>query len=199
MKLLLGTGNGGKIGEYRELLVGLPLELVTPREAGINAAIDENRRTFSGNARLKATTLCKRSGLATLADDSGLEVTALHGEPGVRSARYAGPGATDLELATYLLRKMTGVPPVNRAARFRCVVALALPDGRVFTRSGSCRGVIALSPRGDAGFGYDPVFLLPALDLTMAELPPELKNRLSHRGRAARAMRPLLRSLAAEL
>ena len=196
MKLLLATGNRGKLREYRELLAGLPLTLVTPAEIGVDGRVAETGLTFAENARFKATELCRQSGLVTLADDSGLEVDALGGEPGVRSARYAGARATDRELVAYLLNKLNGVPPEGRAARFRCVIAVATPDGRVYVRSGSCPGYVAEAPRGDFGFGYDPVFLLPELGLTMAELPAATKNRLSHRGRAARRVRRVLRSLA---
>ena len=195
MKLLLATNNRGKAGEYRELLQGLPFEVVSPGDIGVDGGVEETGSTFTENARLKATTLCERSGLLTLADDSGLEVDALGGEPGIRSARYAGPGATDRDLVAKLLNNIRGVPQDMRGARFRCVIAIATPDGRVYTRSGSCAGRIADAPHGAYGFGYDPVFLVPELGLTMAQLPAKTKNRLSHRGRAARQARRVLRAL----
>ncbi len=195
MKLLLATNNRGKVGEYRELFRGLPLELVTPEDIGVDGAVEETGRTFLENARLKALTLWERSGMLTLADDSGLEVDALNGEPGIRSARYAGPGATDRDLVAKLLTALRGVPPEKRGARFRCVIAIVTPDGRVYTRSGNCTGRISETPHGDFGFGYDPVFLVPELGLTMAQLPASTKNRLSHRGRAARQARRVLRAL----
>jgi len=195
MKLLLATNNRGKVGEYRELLRGLPFEIVSPGDIGVDGGVEETGSTFTENARLKATTLCERSGLLTLADDSGLEVDALGGEPGIRSARYAGPGATDRDLVAKLLTNLRGVPPKQRGARFRCVIAIATPQGRVYTRSSTCAGRISDAPRGDFGFGYDPVFLVPELGLTMAELPAETKNRLSHRGRAARQARRVLSAL----
>jgi XTP/dITP diphosphohydrolase len=195
LKLLLATNNQGKVGEYRELLGGLPFDLVTPGDIGVDGAVEETGLTFTENARLKAWTLRERSGLLTLADDSGLEVDALNGEPGIRSARYAGPDATDRDLVAKLLFNLRGVPPEKRGARFRCVIAVAVPGGSIYTRSGNCAGRIAEAPQGDFGFGYDPVFLVPDLGLTMAELPASTKNRLSHRGRAVRRVRPVLRAL----
>jgi XTP/dITP diphosphohydrolase len=162
---------------------------------GINGSVEETGTTFTENACLKARTLCERSGLLTLADDSGLEVDALDGEPGIRSARYAGPGATDHDLVNKLLTNLRDVPPEKRGARFRCVIAIATPEGRVYTRSGNCAGRIADAPYGEFGFGYDPVFLVPELGLTMAQLSARVKNRLSHRGRAARQARRVLRAL----
>ena len=195
MKLLLATNNAGKVVEYRELLRRLPFELVTPGDVGVDGSVEETGTTFTENARLKARTLCERSSLLTLADDSGLEVDALNGEPGIRSARYAGPNATDRDLVAKLLHNLRGVPPEKRGACFRCVIAIATPDGHVYTRSGSCAGRISDAPQGDFGFGYDPVFLVLDLGRTMAELPAEIKNRLSHRGRAAHQARRVLRAL----
>ena len=191
-KLLLATNNPGKVREYHRLLRGIPYEMVTPAELGITTEVDESGGSFEENARLKAEALAAASGLLSLADDSGLEVEALGGEPGVRSARYAGEGASDAARISYLLEKLKGVPEGKRTARFRCVIAVAAPDGRVKVCSGECRGVIAAVPRGSNGFGYDPVFYLPELDRTMAELSPEEKNRISHRARAAQQARELL-------
>jgi XTP/dITP diphosphohydrolase len=192
-KLLLATNNQGKARELKMLLRGLPMELVLPRELGINAGVEETGATLEENARLKAITLAKASRLLALADDSGLEVDALGGEPGPLSARYAGEGATDKERVEYLLARLKGVPRDKRTARFRCVIAVATPEGEVELCSGECPGLITFEPRGEKGFGYDPVFYFPELGKTMAELPLEVKNRVSHRGEAAREAVRVLR------
>lgn len=192
-KLLLATNNEGKAREYRSLLEGVPFELVTPAEVGISTEVVEVGKSFEENARLKATTLAAESRLLALADDSGLEVEALGGEPGTLSARYAGEGASDEYRASYLLTKLEGVPQERRTARFRCVIAIATPEGEVELCSGECDGVIAFAPSGEGGFGYDPIFYLPEMGKTMAELSPETKNRISHRGRAAAKARELLK------
>jgi XTP/dITP diphosphohydrolase len=191
-KLLLATNNEGKAREYKSLLSGVPFELVTPAEVGITTEVAEVGKSFEENARLKATTLAAESQLLTLADDSGLEVDALGGEPGTLSARYAGENASDSDRVNHLLAKMQGIPEEKRQARFKCVIAIATPDGKVELCTGECDGFIALKPRGNRGFGYDPVFYLPELKKTMAELPPEAKNEVSHRGRAAREAIKLL-------
>jgi len=193
-KLLLATSNQAKVCEYRGLLQDLPFKLVTPLEEGISITVDEAGKSLEENARLKATTLATRSQLLTLADDSGLEVGALGGEPGVLSARYIGEGASDRDRINYLLWRLKDVPWEKRWARFRCVIILATPDGQVEVCSGDCQGFITFEPRGEHGFGYDPVFYLPQLGKTMAELPVEVKNQVSHRGQAARkAVRVLKR------
>ncbi len=191
-KLLLATNNQGKVREYKSLLQGIPYEIVTLAEQGIPTDVDEAGVSFEENARLKATTLAAESGLLSLADDSGLEVDALGGEPGSRSHRYAGEDATDADRIDYLLARLRDVPDEKRTARFRCVIAIATPDGKVELCFGECRGIITTTPRGDNGFGYDPVFYLPELGKTMAELPPEEKNKISHRARAAEKARELL-------
>jgi XTP/dITP diphosphohydrolase len=195
-KLLLATNNPGKAREYKSLLSGVPFELVTPAEVGITTEVAEVGKSFEENAALKATTLAAESQLLTLADDSGLEVDALGGEPGTLSARYAGENASDADRVKYLLAKMQGVPEEKRQARFVCVIAIATPDGKVEFCSGECDGFIALKSKGDRGFGYDPIFYLPELGKTMAELPPEAKNKISHRGRAAAKARVVLEGLA---
>ena len=192
-KLLLATNNQGKVREYRSLLKNILLQLVTLAEEGITTVVDEVGESLEENARLKATALADESGLVALADDSGLEVDALDGEPGRLSARYAGEGASDRDRVNYLLSRMKDVPWEKRSARFRCVIALATPGGEAKFCSGECRGFIAFEPKGEHGFGYDPVFYLPELGKTMAELPPEIKNQISHRGRAARKVGRLLR------
>ena len=193
-KLLLATNNQGKVREYKSLLQNLPLELVSPVELGINPEVNESGGSLEDNAVLKATIFARESQLMALADDSGLEVDALGGEPGPLSARYAGEGASDKDRVNYLLARLKDVPEKQRSARFRCVIAIASPDGEVELCSGECPGFITLEPRGEEGFGYDPVFYLPELGKTMAELPLEVKNRVSHRGQAARLAREVLRS-----
>ena len=194
-RLLLATSNKGKVREYRSLLQSLPFDLVTLAEVGITADVEEVGETLEENARLKATALAAQSQMSALADDSGLEVDALGGEPGRLSARYAGEGASDRDRVNYLLSKLEGVSWEERSARFRCVIAVAVPDGQVEFCSGDCRGVIALEPKGEQGFGYDPIFYLPELDKTMAELPLEVKNEVSHRGKAARKVSQALKRL----
>jgi XTP/dITP diphosphohydrolase len=195
-KLLLATNNKGKVREYKSLLREIPFEIVTPSELGITTEIEETGDSFEENARLKATALARESGLLSLADDSGLEVEALGGEPGARSHRYAGEDATDDDRISYLLVKLSNVPEGKRSARFRCVIAIAAPDGAVELCSGECPGFITTEPRGYNGFGYDPVFYLPELGKTMAELTPEEKNKISHRACAAEKAREVLLKIA---
>jgi len=194
-KLLVATRNAGKVREYRQLLADLPLEITYLDAEGIDLDVEETGESFAENAVLKATAYAQVSGLWTWADDSGLEVDALNGAPGIRSSRYAGPGASDEDRYRRLLRELEGVPWEKRTARFRCVVAIATPTGEVRTAEGSCEGVIAFEPRGSHGFGYDPVFFLPERGCTMAQLPPEVKNRISHRGQAAQAAKQLLQEM----
>ena len=194
-KLLLGTNNQAKVREYKTLLQDIPFEMVTLVEQGITTVVNEVGESLEENASLKATVLAKESQLLTLADDSGLEVDALGGEPGRLSARYAGEGASDRDRINYLLRRLKDVPWPERSARFRCVIAVATPGGVVEVCSGECRGFITFEPRGKEGFGYDPIFYLPELDKTMAELPLRIKNQVSHRGQAARKARSVLERL----
>ncbi|MFC1937358.1 RdgB/HAM1 family non-canonical purine NTP pyrophosphatase [Chloroflexota bacterium] len=194
-KLLLATNNKAKVREYRHLLQSLPFELVTPAQVGITTIVEETGNSLEENARLKAATLAAESQLIALADDSGLEVDALGGEPGPLSARYAGENASDTERTYYLLAKLKNVPREKRTARFCCVIAIATPDGRVGFSCGERRGLITFAPRGTHGFGYDPVFYLPELGKTMAELPLEMKGQASHRGQAARGVPQALKEL----
>jgi XTP/dITP diphosphohydrolase len=196
-KLLLATHNPGKIAEYEELLADLPLVVASLSMEGIIYEVEETGQTFTENACLKARAYAQLSGLWTWADDSGLEVDVLEGRPGVLSARYVGANASDSERYARLLDELRSFPSEKRRARFRCVVAIALPDGNTFTVEGSVEGVIADQPRGCYGFGYDPIFYLPEYKATMAELPPAVKNRISHRGKAAREAKTLLRRLLA--
>ncbi|OGO05407.1 MAG: non-canonical purine NTP pyrophosphatase, RdgB/HAM1 family [Chloroflexi bacterium RBG_13_56_8] len=193
MKLLIATHNAGKQREYAKLLQGLDIELVTLNELDVNLAVEEGEVSFEANALLKACAYAQATDLLTLADDSGLEVDALDGAPGVRSARYGGEGASDEERYRRLLQELEGVPDPQRTARFRCVIALAWPDGRTETCEGTCEGYIAYAPRGEQGFGYDPIFYVLEYGRTMAQLPPEVKNRISHRARAAAKAREILR------
>ncbi len=191
-KLLLATNNKGKIREYQSLLRGIPFGIITPDELGITGGVEEAGGSFEENAALKAVAIARQSGRLALADDSGLEVDALGGKPGPLSARFAGEGATDADRISFLLTKLKGVPAEDRSARFRCVIAIAAPDGKVELFSGECRGVIIDKPRGAHGFGYDPIFFIPKLGKTMAELTLEEKNRVSHRARAAEKARKYL-------
>jgi len=191
-RLLLATGNRHKLDELKSLLEGLPYEMVAPADIGIETEVAETGDSLEENARLKATQMADQSGLLSLADDSGLEVDALGGKPGVFSARYAGENASDRDRVQYLLAQLKDVPREERQAKFRCVIAIATPEGRVELCCGECRGYIVLEPKGEHGFGYDPVFYLPELGKTMAELPPEVKNGLSQRGQAARKAFSLL-------
>jgi XTP/dITP diphosphohydrolase len=197
-KLLIATHNQGKAREYRELLAGLPLEVTYLDAEGITREVDETGATMEENARLKAREYAQLSGLWTWADDSGLEVDALGGAPGVYSARYAGEGKTDADRYRKLLDALTGVPWDRRTARFRCAVALATPTGEMRVTEGVCEGVIAFGPAGSNGFGYDPVFYMPEQGATMAQLPQEVKNRVSHRARASQRALGLLEAMVGE-
>lgn len=192
--ILLASNNAGKLRELQAILDDLGIEILTPAAIGLVLEVDETGTTYAANAALKAEAFGARSGLLTLADDSGLEVDALQGAPGVYAARYAGPGASDADRRAKLLAALQGVP-APRTARFRAVVALREPEGRLTAFEGVCEGEIAFAERGANGFGYDPIFFLPEHNATMAELPEDLKNRISHRGRAVAAARPYLESL----
>ncbi|MBI2859668.1 MAG: XTP/dITP diphosphatase [Chloroflexi bacterium] len=194
-KLLVATNNKGKLREYKSLLRDLPYELLTLEDVGIDGAIPETGESMEENARLKATTYAKQSHLLTLADDSGLEVDVLNGEPGVRSARYAGEDASDADRVAYLLTRLKDVPWEKRSARFVCVIAIATPSGEVRLSFGECRGFITFEPRGKNGFGYDPVFSIHEQNKTMAELLDRVKNQISHRARAAMKARVVLNEI----
>jgi len=191
-KLLLATSNPGKIREYRFLLDGLGYQITTLTEEGIAKIVTESGNNYEQNARLKAITYAKLSQLIALADDSGLEVDALNGEPGIQSARFAGETATDAEKVSLLLARLNDVPWEQRTARFKCVIAIATPGGHSELCYGECQGMIAIEAKGKNGFGYDPIFLLPETGKTMAELPLEIKNQISHRARASQQARQVL-------
>jgi XTP/dITP diphosphohydrolase len=187
-RLLIGSGNPGKQREYRELLAGLDLDLVVPDDLDpVPPEPEENGKTFAENAAHKARTYAAATGLRTVTDDSGLEVDALRGAPGLRSRRFFGEDATAAERNAKLLALLEGVEA--RGARFVCVTALASPDGRVELFDGEVRGEIALAPSGEQGFGYDPLFVIAGDGRTMAELPAHEKHRISHRGRAVAKLR----------
>ncbi len=190
---VLATGNKGKIREFADLLEGLFGKILSLNDLESPPAVIEDGETFRGNALKKARAAASYSGLPALADDSGLEVEALGGRPGVYSARYAGEGAVDSDNIAKLLSELQGV--ANRKARFVCFLALVAPGGDETIVSGECEGIIIDEPRGQGGFGYDPVFYLPEYGKTMAEIPPELKNKISHRARACESLAKLLRDI----
>ncbi len=194
-KLLLATNNPGKVAEYRQLLAGCGWELVAPSELGLSLSAEETGDTYEENARMKALKAAQVGGLHALADDSGLEVDALGGEPGPRAARFGGEGATYQEKMALLLEHLEGVPPRERGCRFVCVIAVADPQGGMRLCRGECEGVVAEAPQGEGGFGYDPIFYLQERGLTMAQLSAEEKNAISHRGRAAQIARETLKEL----
>ena len=197
-QLLIATHNPGKVREYRELLRGLDLPLVSLSDVGIAREVAETGETFAENAWLKARAYAALSGLLTLSDDSGLEVDALGGAPGIHSARYGGDACPDdAARVNLLLSNLQGIPWAQRTARFRCVIALQHPQGAEVSVAGAVAGMIQYTPQGKDGFGYDPVFYLPSLRRTMAQLPLDEKNRISHRANAAGRAVPALRRLLA--
>jgi XTP/dITP diphosphohydrolase len=198
-RLLLASGNPGKLRELRAILHGLPVELVGLADAGAGEPpeVAETGATFLENALQKARAYAAWSGLAAVADDSGLEVDALGGAPGVRSARYAGEGAGDQANLDKLLAELAGVPPERRGARFRCAAVLVDRDLGEWTAEGTWEGRLLEAPRGTGGFGYDPVFLPEGWDRTSAEVDQATKDAASHRGRAFRALRPAIEAWAA--
>jgi XTP/dITP diphosphohydrolase len=192
MRLIVATKNPGKVRELRALLADLPLELLAAEGM---PEVEETGATFAQNAELKARAATEWSGEWALADDSGLEVDALGGGPGVHSNRFAGPNTTEADRNRFLLELLASTPPELRTARYRAAVAIAAPDGRIWVVEAACEGRIVAEPRGVHGFGYDPHFFLPEYGKTMAELDPAVKNRISHRGKALAAARPILERL----
>ena len=195
LKLLIATSNRGKAIEYRQIFSDLPIELLTLADKGISEIVEEQYYTYAENALHKALSYAEISHVITLADDSGLEVDALNGQPGITSARYAGKEASDKQRVTYLLGKLGGIPWERRTARFKCVIAICLPTGKSGIFMGECEGFIGLEPKGVNGFGYDPIFYFPDMQQTMAELSSELKNRISHRALAAQKAREMLKEM----
>ena len=193
-QILFATGNKDKLKEIRQIL-GEGYRVLSLKEAGIRAHVVEDGTTFQENAIKKASEICRLSGQIVMADDSGLEIDALNKEPGVYSARYMGEDTDYHTKNNALIRRLDGVPDEQRTARFVCVIAAAFPDGRVLTAEGVMEGRIGYEEAGSNGFGYDPIFFLPEYGCTSAELSPEEKNRISHRGRALRAMKQSLEEL----
>jgi len=198
MKLLVATGNQGKLKEIRRLLDDKGVEVIGLDRYPDAPEVIEDGETFEANARKKALQMAEFSGCLTLADDSGLAVEALNGQPGVHSARYAGEQGNDAANNAKLLIALADVADDKRQAAFHCVMALATPSGDCVTYTGKVSGLILREQRGDAGFGYDPLFMVPEYGKTMAELPLDIKNRISHRGNALRQVIPVLQELAAK-
>jgi len=193
MRIVVASGNSGKLRELSKLLSGLEFELLTQTSCGVNS-IEETGRSFLDNALLKARHASRKTGLPAIADDSGLEVDALGGAPGIYSARYAGPSATDADNNAKLIRSLAGVPADRRGARYRCVLAFVRTGDETspLIAEGLWQGQIVDPPRGQGGFGYDPHFWLPAIGKTAAELDRDTKNALSHRGQAMLRLRQLI-------
>ena len=195
MRIIFATGNEGKMREIRMIMEDLGLEILSMKEAGLKADIDENGTTFEENAVIKAKGIAALCNDIVLADDSGLEIDALNKEPGVFSARYLGED-TDYHIKNMnLVERLNGVPDEERTARFVCAIAAALPDGRVLETKAAMEGRIGYEERGEHGFGYDPIFMLPEYGKYTAEISPELKNELSHRGIALRLMKEKLKEV----
>lgn len=199
MKIIAATGNKDKVKEIREILRDLDVHVVTMKEAGLFAEAEENGATFLENAVIKAKAVAEMAARSddwrdavVMADDSGLVIDALNGEPGIYSARYLGYDTSYREKNADLIRRLSGVPDEKRSARFICAIAAVLPGGKVLTAEAAMEGRIGYEERGANGFGYDPIFYLPEFDCTSAELSPEEKNRISHRGKALRIMRERL-------
>lgn len=191
-KIVFATSNEGKMREIRELLKDLGMEILSMKEAGVRIDIEEDGATFEANALIKARAVWEQTGGIVLADDSGLEVDALNKEPGVYSARYMGE-KTSYEIKNWnLIHRLNGVADEKRSARFVCVIAAVLPDGRTLSVRDTMEGRIAYEPAGEEGFGYDPILFLPGLGKTSAEISMEAKNKISHRGKALRAMKACL-------
>ena len=190
--MIFATGNENKMKEIREILGALPLEILSMKEAGVSADIVEDGKTFEENALIKARAICKLAGEMVLADDSGLEIDYLNKEPGIYSARYMGEDTSYHIKNKSLIDRLEGVPDEKRTARFVCAIAAVFPDGKELVVRGTVDGIIGYEEKGENGFGYDPIFYLPERGCTTAELPPEEKNSISHRGNALRLMKELL-------
>lgn len=193
MKLIAATNNTHKVIEFKRILEPLGYTVLSQKEAGIHIEVEETGETFEENAYLKAKSVYEASGLPTVADDSGIVVDALNGAPGVYSARYGGPALDDVGRYEKLLAEMENVPDSNRTARFVCAISLILSNEKVYSFTGVCEGKIGYAPRGENGFGYDPIFMVG--DKSTAELSPAEKDKISHRGQALRKMEKLLRKM----
>lgn len=192
-RLIFATGNKDKMKEIREILGDLPVEILSMKEAGIQADIEENGKSFEENALIKARAVCRLAGEMVLADDSGLEIDYLNKEPGIYSARYMGEDTSYHIKNSNLIQRLEGVPDQQRSARFVCAIAAAFPDGTVKTVRASMEGRIGYEEKGENGFGYDPIFYLPEYGCSSAEISMEEKNKISHRGKALRAIKDELR------
>lgn len=198
-KLVVASKNKGKLKEIEEILAGMPFEVVSMETAGIGNDIEETGSTFEENALIKAREIYEITKEMVMADDSGLEVDYLNGAPGVYSARFAGEGATDEQKNQKLLDLLRDVPFDKRKARFVCVIAVFFRNGEYFTVRGTCEGYIALKPEGKNGFGYDPLFYMPEYNMTTAQMEPEQKHMISHRGRALKLMVEKLKNMNADI
>ncbi|MBQ8281759.1 MAG: XTP/dITP diphosphatase [Lachnospiraceae bacterium] len=188
-KILFATTNQGKLKEIRSILADLDCEIVSLKDAGITTQVEENGTTFEENAKIKATAFAKESGLITLADDSGLEVDYMDKAPGVYSARFLGEDTSYDVKNMHIIDKLSTAKEEERTARFVCAICCAMPDGTVYETKGVIEGMIAYEPAGENGFGYDPIFYVPEFGKTTAQLSPEQKNKISHRGLALEAMK----------
>jgi XTP/dITP diphosphohydrolase len=197
-ELVLASGNKGKLAEFQRLLEGLDVQIHSMKEYPEIGEIVEDGSTFAENALIKARAVCKATGKPAMADDSGLAVDALNGAPGIYSARFAGEQRSDADNNAKVLQLLEGVEDSKRTARFFCVIAIVLPDGREYTVEGTCEGTILHALQGEGGFGYDPLFYVESLDKTFAELTMEEKNRISHRGHANRKAVEIIRGLKSE-
>jgi len=195
MNLIVASGNKNKIKEIGSILKGLPIKVLSPVDLNVKLKIREDGKTFRVNALKKAKVYAKKFGMVALADDSGLMVDALSGSPGVRSARYAGPNPTKEKLCKKLLIEMKNIGSLKRKARFVCDIAVVLPEGKLYVVEGTCSGKIGYEMRGRYGFGYDPVFIPRGYKMTFAEMNPSKKNRISHRARALKKARILLKNI----
>jgi XTP/dITP diphosphohydrolase len=192
MEIVIATSNEGKLKEFKELLRGLSLTIHSLKDFPHIAPVIEDGSSFYENALKKARTVARATGRVTMADDSGLEVDALQGKPGIYSSRFAGEGASDEANNAKLLSALSNLPPQKRGACFKCVLVVINPEGKSTFVEGECRGVIVDNPRGDLGFGYDPLFLVPEYKRTFSELEPEIKNKISHRARAVHKILTIL-------
>lgn len=197
-KIIFATGNEDKMKEIRRILADPQLEILSLKDAGIHADIDENGKSFEENAMIKAEAICKMTGEIVLADDSGLEIDYLNKEPGIYSARYIGEDTSYHIKNANLIERLEGVPDEKRTARFVCAIAAVLPNGEVLHSEGTIEGIIGYEEQGENGFGYDPIFYLPQYGCTTAQLEPDVKNELSHRGKALRAIKEQLRKYCEE-
>ncbi|MCR5293674.1 MAG: RdgB/HAM1 family non-canonical purine NTP pyrophosphatase [Lachnospiraceae bacterium] len=197
MKIVFATGNKNKLTEIRQIVKDLGIEVVSMKEEGFSGDIVENGTTFLENALIKARTVCSALGEITMSDDSGLVVDALGGEPGIYSSRYMGEDTSYRVKNRNIIERLEGIPENERTARFVCAIACVFPDGRELTAEETFEGIIGWEERGENGFGYDPIFFLPERGISSAELTPEEKNAVSHRGKAIRAMKRQLEELLA--